>query len=90
MSMVLGVIFIFFDGMLLYTYKNNVGSSRMGRKRYKKVRRRLVMGTDEIPHINNVNDSIKILIQEVRQLNQTMSEIKNKLDKIQNDTYRIP
>ncbi|MBL7018635.1 MAG: hypothetical protein ISR81_06950 [Nitrosopumilus sp.] len=48
------------------------------------------MGTDEIPHINNVNDSIKILIQEVRQLNQTMSEIKNKLDKIQNDTNRIP
>ncbi|MFB5634866.1 MAG: hypothetical protein ACE5SV_08410 [Candidatus Nitrosomaritimum aestuariumsis] len=48
------------------------------------------MGTDEIPHINNVNDSIKILIQEVRQLNQTMAEIKNKLDMIQNDTNRIP
>ncbi|MGY5151872.1 MAG: hypothetical protein ACW9XA_06355 [Candidatus Nitrosopumilus sp. bin_6a] len=48
------------------------------------------MGTDEIPHIDSVNDSIKILIQEVRLLNQTMSEIKNKLDKIANDTYRIP
>lgn len=48
------------------------------------------MGTEEIPHIDNVNDTLKILLSEVRLLNQTMQDISQKLDKIANDTYRIP
>lgn len=48
------------------------------------------MGTEEIPHIDNVNDTLKILLSEVKLLNQTMKEISAKLDKIAHDTYRIP
>lgn len=48
------------------------------------------MGTDEIPHINNVNDTLKILLSEIQLLNQTMYEISSKLDRIANDTNRIP
>ena len=48
------------------------------------------MGTDEIPHIDSVNDTPKTLLLEVRLLNKTMCDISNKLDKIANDTYRIP
>ncbi len=48
------------------------------------------MGTDEIPHINNVNDTLKILLSEVRLLNQTMQNISIKLDQIANSTHRIP
>lgn len=48
------------------------------------------MGTDEIPAINNVNDTLKLILGEIKLLNQTMININNKLDKIANDTYRIP
>ena len=48
------------------------------------------MGTDEIPHINNVNDTLKLVLEELRLLNQTMSDINNQLDKISDDTRRIP
>ncbi len=48
------------------------------------------MGTDEIPHIDSVNETLKILLGEVRLLNQTMKDISIKLDKIAHDTYRIP
>ena len=48
------------------------------------------MGTEEIPHIDNVNDTLKILLEEIRQLHGTMKNISEKLDKISNDTYRIP
>ena len=48
------------------------------------------MGTEEIPHINNVNDTLKILLSEIRLLNQTMQQISSKLDRIANDTNRIP
>lgn len=48
------------------------------------------MGTDEIPHINNINDTLKILLQEVRIMNQTMRDVSSKLDRIANDTNRIP
>jgi uncharacterized protein YoxC len=48
------------------------------------------MGTDEIPHINNVNDTLKILLSEIQLLNQTMQGISSKLDRIANDTNRIP
>ena len=48
------------------------------------------MGTDEIPHIDGVNDTLKILLAEIRLLNQTMQDISSKLDRIANDTYRIP
>ena len=39
---------------------------------------------------NNVNETLKVLLSEVQILNQTMQEISRKLDKISNDTYRIP
>ncbi len=48
------------------------------------------MGTEEIPHINNVNDTLKILVEEVRNLHETMRGISQKLDRIANDTNRIP
>ena len=48
------------------------------------------MGTDEIPHINNVNDTLKLVLEELRLLNQTMSDINSQLDKISDDTRRIP
>ena len=48
------------------------------------------MGTDEIPHINNVNDTLKLVLEELRLLNQTMSDISSQLDKISDDTRRIP
>ncbi len=48
------------------------------------------MGTEEIPHINNVNDTLKILLSEVKLLNQTMQGISTKLDGIANSTHRIP
>ncbi len=48
------------------------------------------MGTDEISSIDKVNDTLKIILGEIRLLNQTMVNISNKLDKIANDTYRIP
>lgn len=48
------------------------------------------MDTDEIPAINNVNDTLKILLDEIRLLHETMKNISTKLDKISNDTYRIP
>lgn len=48
------------------------------------------MGTDEISHIDSVNNTLKILLTEVKLLNKTMQEISTKLDKISNDTYRIP
>ena len=48
------------------------------------------MGTDEIPHINNVNDTLKLVLEELRLLNQTMSDISSQLDKISDDTSRIP
>ncbi|EIJ64999.1 hypothetical protein BD31_I0767 [Candidatus Nitrosopumilus salaria BD31] len=48
------------------------------------------MGTDEIPHIDNVNDTLKIILEEVRLLHATMKGISEKLDKISNDTHRIP
>jgi len=48
------------------------------------------MGTEEIPHINNVNESVKILVEEIRNLHTTMRDINMKLDKISNDTNRIP
>ena len=48
------------------------------------------MDTDEIPAINNVNDTLKILLDEIRLLHKTMKDISTKLDKISNDTYRIP
>ncbi len=48
------------------------------------------MGTEEIPHINNVNDTLKVLVEEIRLLHETMKNISEKLDKISNDTYRIP
>ena len=48
------------------------------------------MGTDEIPHINNVNDTLKILVEEVRYMHETMRNISEKLDRIANDTHRIP
>jgi len=40
------------------------------------------MGTEEIPHINSVNDTLKVLLQEVRVMNQTMHDISSKLDRI--------
>jgi len=48
------------------------------------------MGTEEIPHINNVNESVKVLVEEIRSLHATMRDINMKLDKISNDTNRIP
>ena len=48
------------------------------------------MGTDEIPHIDKVNETLNILIAEVRLLHATMNGISAKLDKISNDTHRIP
>ncbi len=48
------------------------------------------MGTEEIPHIDNVNDTLKVLLEEIRRLHETMKNISEKLDKIANDTYRIP
>lgn len=48
------------------------------------------MGTEEIPSIDRINDTLKILLNEIRVLNQTMHEIGNKLDRIANDTNRIP
>ena len=47
------------------------------------------MGTDEIPHINNVNDTLKLVLEELRLLNQTMNDISSQLDKISDDTSRI-
>jgi hypothetical protein len=48
------------------------------------------MGTDEIPHINNVNNTLKLLLEEIKLMHQTMKDISKKLDKISDDTYRIP
>ena len=48
------------------------------------------MGTDEIPHIDKVNETLKILLSEIRLLNQTMQGISIKLDEIANSTHRIP
>ncbi len=48
------------------------------------------MGTDEIPHIDKVNETLNVLIAEVQLLHATMRGISEKLDKISNDTYRIP
>ena len=48
------------------------------------------MGTDEIPHIDNVNDTLKLVLEEIKLLNQTMSDISSQLDKISDDTSRIP
>lgn len=48
------------------------------------------MGTDEIPHIDKVNETLKILLSEVRLLNQTMQQISTKLDEIAHNTHRIP
>ena len=48
------------------------------------------MGTDEIPHIDNVNDTLKLVLEEIKLLNQTMSDISRQLDKISDDTSRIP
>ncbi|NQV91257.1 hypothetical protein HQ489_02175 [Candidatus Woesearchaeota archaeon] len=48
------------------------------------------MGTDEIPHIDKVNETLKILLSEVQSLNKMMHEISTTLDKIAHDTYRIP
>ena len=47
------------------------------------------MGTEEIPHINHVNESVKVLVEEIRNMHQTMKNIHEKLDKISNDTNRI-
>jgi len=49
-----------------------------------------IMGTEEIPHIDSVNDTLKMILGEIQSLNQTMGNISNILDKIANDTYRIP
>ncbi|MDF2424023.1 MAG: hypothetical protein OPY03_01845 [Nitrosopumilus sp.] len=48
------------------------------------------MGTDEIPSIDRVNDTLKLILEEIKLLNQTMMSINNKLDEIKHDTYRIP
>ena len=48
------------------------------------------MGIDEISHINNVNNTLKLLLEEIKLLHQTMKDISKKLDKISDDTYRIP
>ncbi|MGY5144428.1 MAG: hypothetical protein ACW9XH_08100 [Candidatus Nitrosopumilus sp. bin_32a] len=48
------------------------------------------MGTEEIPHIDKVNETLNILLSEVRLLNQTMQGISTKLDQIANSTHRIP
>ncbi len=48
------------------------------------------MGTEEIPHIDSVNDTLKILLEEIRMMNQTMKDVSNKLDMIAGDTNRIP
>ena len=40
------------------------------------------MGTEEIPHINSVNDTLKVLLGEIQIMNQTMREINGKLDRI--------
>ena len=47
------------------------------------------MGTEEIPHINNVNDTLKILLEEIRLMHGTMRNIVEKLDSISNNTNRI-
>ncbi len=48
------------------------------------------MGTEEIPHIDKVNETLRILLSEVKLLNQTMQGISTKLDSIANSTHRIP
>ncbi len=48
------------------------------------------MGTDEILHINDVNDTLKLVLEEIKLLNQTMNDISSQLDKISDDTSRIP
>jgi hypothetical protein len=48
------------------------------------------MGTEEIPSIDRVNETLKILLSEVKLLNQTMQGISTKLDRIANSTHRIP
>jgi len=49
-----------------------------------------IMGTEEIPHINNVNDTLKVLLSEVQIMNKTMHELNSKLDAISHNTHRIP
>jgi len=39
-----------------------------------------IMGTEEIPHINNVNDTLKMILSELQSLRQTVQEISSKLD----------
>ena len=48
------------------------------------------MGTEEIPHIDRVNETLMVLLEEVKLMNQTMREMGNKLNQIANDTNRIP
>lgn len=48
------------------------------------------MGIDEISHIDNINKTLKLLFEEIKLMHQTMKDISKKLDKISDDTYRIP
>lgn len=48
------------------------------------------MGTEEIPSIDKVNDTLKVILGEIQLLNRTMMNLSNKLDRIAKDTNRIP
>lgn len=48
------------------------------------------MGMGENTRIDAVNDTLKLLLEEIKLMHQTMKDISKKLDKISNDTYRIP
>jgi archaellum component FlaC len=47
-------------------------------------------GFGESNHIDNVNKTLKLILEEIKLMHQTMKDISKKLDKISNDTYRIP
>ena len=47
------------------------------------------MGTEEIPHINNVNDTLKRILSEFQALHHIMQEINSKLDTISHNTDKI-
>ena len=47
------------------------------------------MGTEEIPHINNVNDTLKMILSEFKLQTQMINEISSKLDMIVNNTSKL-